>query len=43
MSQENVDLVQRAFEAWNRGDIEGYLAMAWKTHKAESGPEAAFS
>jgi uncharacterized protein len=26
MSQENVDMVQRAFEAWNRGDIEGYLA-----------------
>ena len=26
MSQENVDIVQRAFEAWNRGDIEGYIA-----------------
>ena len=26
MSQENVDMVQRAFEAWNRGDIDGYLA-----------------
>jgi ketosteroid isomerase-like protein len=26
MSQENVDMVQRAFEAWNRGDIEGYVA-----------------
>jgi ketosteroid isomerase-like protein len=26
MSQENVDMVQRAFEAWNRGDIEGNLA-----------------
>ena len=26
MSQENVDMVERAFEAWNRADIEGYLA-----------------
>ena len=26
MSQENAEIVQRAFEAWNRGDIEAYLA-----------------
>ena len=26
MSQENVETVERAFEAWNRGDIEGYVA-----------------
>jgi len=25
MSQENLDLVQRAYEAWNRGDIDGAL------------------
>jgi ketosteroid isomerase-like protein len=26
MSQENMETVRRAFEAWNRGDIEGYVA-----------------
>jgi ketosteroid isomerase-like protein len=26
MSQEHVHMVQRAFEAWNRADIEDYLA-----------------
>ena len=26
MSQENVEVVRALFEAWNRGDIEGYLA-----------------
>ena len=26
MSQGNAETVQRAFEAWNRGDIEGYVA-----------------
>jgi ketosteroid isomerase-like protein len=25
MSQENVKLVQQAFEAWNRGDIDAYV------------------
>lgn len=28
MSQDKlVEVVQRAFEAWNRGDIDGYLAL----------------
>jgi ketosteroid isomerase-like protein len=27
-SQENVELVRRGFEAYNRGDIEGMLALA---------------
>jgi ketosteroid isomerase-like protein len=27
MSQENVEAVQRAFEAFNRGDIQGFLAI----------------
>ena len=26
MSQENVEVVRQAFAAWNRGDIEGYIA-----------------
>jgi ketosteroid isomerase-like protein len=26
MSQENVEIAQRAVAAWNRGDVEGYLA-----------------
>ena len=26
MSQENVEVVRQAFGAWNRGDIEGYIA-----------------
>ena len=26
MSQENAETVERAFEAWNRGDIEAYVA-----------------
>jgi ketosteroid isomerase-like protein len=26
MLQENAKMVERAFEAWNRGDIEAYLA-----------------
>ena len=26
MSQENVEIVRQAFGAWNRGDIEGYIA-----------------
>ena len=26
MSQENVEVVRALFEAWNRGDIEGFLA-----------------
>jgi len=26
MSQENVEVVQRLFEAWNRGDRGGWLA-----------------
>ena len=28
MSQENVELVRRIYEAYNRGDIEGMLALA---------------
>jgi ketosteroid isomerase-like protein len=28
MSQENVEVVRRLFEAWNRGDREGWLASA---------------
>ena len=26
MSQENAEVVRQAFAAWNRGDIEGYIA-----------------
>ena len=26
MAQENAEIVHQAFEAWNRGDIEAYLA-----------------
>src|SRR6185436_10297594 len=28
MSQENVDLVLRAYEAWNRGDIDAVVQFA---------------
>ena len=28
MSQENVEIVKAAFEAWNRGDLDGWLAEA---------------
>ena len=28
MSQENVEIVRAAFEAWNRGDRDAWLA-AW--------------
>jgi ketosteroid isomerase-like protein len=28
MSQENVELIRRAIEAWNRGDIDGWLDQA---------------
>ena len=28
MSQENVEVVKTAFEAWNRGDLDGWLAEA---------------
>jgi ketosteroid isomerase-like protein len=27
MSQENVEIIRRAFDAWNRQDIEGLLAL----------------
>ena len=27
MSQQNLELTRRAFEAWNRGDIDGVLAL----------------
>lgn len=27
MSQENLELVRRAYEAWNRGDVDGVLAL----------------
>jgi ketosteroid isomerase-like protein len=27
MSRENVDVVLRAFDAWNRGDIDAWLAL----------------
>jgi ketosteroid isomerase-like protein len=28
VSQENVELVRRVIEAWNRGDIDGWLDQA---------------
>jgi ketosteroid isomerase-like protein len=28
MSQENVELVQRSFQAWNRGDVDSWLESA---------------
>jgi len=28
MSQENVEIVRAAFDAWNRGDIEAWIS-AW--------------
>jgi SnoaL-like domain len=28
MSQENVDRMRAALEAWNDGDLDGYLAVA---------------
>ena len=28
MSQENVELVQRNFQAWNRGDVDAWLELA---------------
>ena len=28
MSHENVELIRRAIEAWNRGDIDGWLDQA---------------
>ena len=27
MSEENVELARRAYEAWNRGDVDGVLAL----------------
>jgi len=27
VSEENLDLVQRAYDAWNRGDVDGVLAL----------------
>jgi ketosteroid isomerase-like protein len=28
MSQENVELVQRSFKAWNHGDVDAWLESA---------------
>ena len=45
MAEDNVSLVRRGYEAWNRGDLEGIIArldpeIQWIGHPAlpESGP-----
>ena len=41
MSQENVEIVRRGFDAWNRGDIEGfraYISPEWEWHPARMFP-----
>jgi uncharacterized protein len=44
MSQENVEIVRRGWEAWMRGDIDGVFAVfdpavEWDTTKYEGWPE----
>src|SRR5437867_4214644 len=41
MSQENMEIVRAAFEAWNRGDLERvqkYLSPEWEWHPARLFP-----
>ena len=40
MSQENIDTVRRACEAWNKGDISIYRAMYAPNAIAHAGPLA---
>jgi ketosteroid isomerase-like protein len=47
MSQENVGVVRRAFEAWNRGDLDAWLEtfhpkVEWDTSGAFPGFETAY-
>jgi ketosteroid isomerase-like protein len=41
MSQENVEIVRRVFEAWNRADLErirDYISPEWEWHTARLFP-----
>jgi ketosteroid isomerase-like protein len=47
MSQENVDVVRRAWEAWSRGDVDTVFevfdpAVVWDLTRFEGWPEDAF-